>query len=280
MKTALLIGVSSCLGGNKKGCELGPAALRKYLIPSLQKHKIPFIDLGDISVPKRVRSAHTKKQKIKHWPEIQKLYENFLNKFHDFTLYSGQYFPVLLGGDHSINYAFLSEFSQYKNIGLLWFDAHADFNTPATSLSGNFHGMVLNMIAQKIPQENIALIGIRKIDKDEENLLKQSQVHVIPMEKIQKNFKPLHQVISKIARQTEGIHISIDLDALDPTICPAVSTPVKKGFKKTHFEALIRILKKIPLTSIDIVELDPKRDKKNKTTKFAVKLIEKFIKIS
>lgn len=283
-KKILILGIPSCLGGNILGCQNGPAAIRKFLIPLLKKARANFKDAGNIKVPS-LCSVHNKKEKC--LPEIRALYKNFDKSFIAHKLYKKNVLPILLGGDHSVNFQFLKNLSNKRKIGLLWFDAHGDFNTPRITPSGNIHGMVLSALAgrglhkifglkeSKIKEQNICLIGTRDLDPKEKKLLARTRIRIFTMKEIKKRglAAVLKDATTRAGKGTEGFHLSFDLDAIDPSLAPGVGTPVKGGFNLKDLKTITAFMKNQPLTSLDVVELYTTRDKKNKTAKLAARLI-------
>jgi arginase len=290
-KKILILGIPSCLGGNISGCQNGPAAIRKYLIPLLKKARAKFADAGNIEVP-AFCAVHNKKEKC--LPEIRTLYKNFDKTFSTHGLYQKNVLPVILGGDHSINFQFLKNLSAKRKIGLLWFDAHGDFNTPRITPSGNIHGMVLSALAghwphlagrglhkifglkeSKIKEQNICLIGTRDLDPKEKKLLAKTRINIFTMKEIKKRglAAVLKDATARAGKGTTGFHLSFDLDAIDPKFAPGVGTPVKGGFNLKDLKTITAFMKNQPLTSLDVVELYTTRDKSNKTAKLAAKLI-------
>jgi arginase len=206
------------------------------------------------------------------------------------------HFPLVLGGDHSIAVGTISGIAAYckrkrKKLGVLWIDAHGDINTPSTSPSGNIHGMPLAAVlglgpkdlahvggnSRKVDPLNVALVGIRSLDEGEKRHLKQTGAHVYTMPDIDR--QGIHRVMKKaLARVTEGtdfVHVSFDLDAVDPTVAPGVGTPVKGGldYREAHLiMELISDSKK--MTSLEIVEVNPILDENNTSAEFAVELVQ------
>lgn len=281
-KKVIILGIPSCFGGNILGCDLGPRYIRKYLLPLLKKQKVEFVDKGNINVPPYCTMTDPHEKCIK---EIKEIYKNLENNINKKKIFENSNFPILLGGDHSINLPFIKASAQkHKKLGLIWLDAHGDFNTPEISPSGNVHGMVLASLAglgprkSIISQENICILGVRELDPQEKKLLQKTKITVITMKQIKKTGikKALQKAIEIASNKTNGFHVSIDLDVFDPTIAPGVGTPVKGGLKKNDLQEITKILKGRP-KSLDVVELYPSQDKQNKTSKLAAKLIQKLI---
>jgi arginase len=206
------------------------------------------------------------------------------------------HFPLVLGGDHSIAIGTVSGIaafarSQTKKIGLLWVDAHGDINTPDTSPSGNIHGMPLAVIlgygAQeltsvagsfpKVDPSNVALVGIRSLDAGEKKRLKETGVQVHTMSDIDRH--GVHRVMKKalaaVTNDTDFVHVSVDLDAVDPAVAPGVGTPVKGGLDYREAHLIMEVIADAGvMTSLEMVEVNPILDTGNASAEFAVELVQ------
>lgn len=290
-KNIAIVGVPSCLGGSKTGCELGPRLLRDALFPILEQKKIRFKDYGNVTEPCICNTTGSRANCLR---DIIALHKKATAFFQDNNIFQPEQFPVLLGGDHSVNYSFIREAARHKKIGLLWFDAHGDFNTPDISPSGNIHGMVLSALAgfglnkefgddePVIDQKNICIIGTRDIDPKESELLRETGVTVYSMKEVrERGLKTvIEEAIQKAGKGTEGVHVSFDLDAFDPSVAPDVSLPVPNGFLKEDIQTIGKVFRHYKdLVSIDAVELNPsKGEKATKTAQLAAELIASLIK--
>jgi arginase len=203
--------------------------------------------------------------------------------------------PLVLGGDHSLgagSVAAVAEWARKKSdrpIGLLWIDAHGDMNTPATSLSGNVHGMPLAALLGPEPAElsriggfspkvlpaHTVLIGVRNLDEREKVAVRDSHVHVFTMKEIDRQgiASIVEQAVSFAGDGTAGIHVSFDMDVCDPMIAPGVGTPVKGGldYREAH-TAMEIIADSGLLTSLDLVEVNPTLDVQNTTAQLGTEL--------
>jgi arginase len=178
-----------------------------------------------------------------------------------------------------------------KKLGVLWVDAHGDINTPSTSPSGNIHGMPLAAVLglgprdladlggrqRKVDPANVALVGIRSLDDGEKRHLKQTGAHVFTMPDIDR--QGIHRVMKKaLSRVTDGtdyMHVSLDLDAVDPTIAPGVGTPVKGGLDYREAHLIMELISESrAMTSLEIVEVNPILDENNTSAEFAVELVQ------
>lgn len=280
-KSIAIVGVPSDLGANIVGARYGPNRIRKYLIPLLKKKGIPFKDYGNVPVPKRTKRTDWSKKNIL---QIKQVCQHFALKRDFFRAC----LPVVLGGDHSIVFCLVKELTMGKKLGLLWFDAHGDFNTVETSPSGNVHGMVLATIHGRtlqhvfdleralVQERNVAMIGMRDLDYWEEKLLEQSNITVFRMKEVRKH--GIRKIVKKALRiattGTEGFHLSFDVDCFDPKIAPGVSTPVKGGLSKNQVSQALRLFAASgKLHSLDIVEYNPRADTRDKTAKLIAGMI-------
>lgn len=205
-------------------------------------------------------------------------------------------FPITIGGDHSIAIASaLASNNYHKNIGIIWIDAHTDYNTFDTTITGNLHGLPLAAINgyktnpltefltnNYIKPENTVIVGARSIDELELVNLKNNNITVFTTEDIKK--EGINNIMKKAfdiaGNNTQGIHISYDLDYIDPIDCPGVSVPEEKGIDiRTAIDTMEFVKNnKHLIKSLDLVEYNPEFDIKNKTLEHAIKLLETFLK--
>ena len=289
-----LFGVPMDLGSGRRGVDMGPSAIRIAGISErLKDLGNRVVDDGDLDI-KNMEELRVGDMKARYLKEIARASRVIAGKTEKIM---GQgHFPLVLGGDHSIAIGTISGIAAYckhkrKKLGLLWIDAHGDINTPATSPSGNVHGMPLAAVlglgprdlahvggfAKKLDPANVALVGIRSLDEGERKHLKQTGVHVFTMSDIDK--QGIHRVMKKaLARVTDGtdyVHVSLDLDAVDPTITPGVGTPVKGGLDYREAHLIMEFLSDSKaMTSLDVVEVNPILDEKNRSAEFAVELVQ------
>jgi arginase len=204
------------------------------------------------------------------------------------------YCPVYLGGDHSLSVGSLLAAQTLSEVGVLWVDAHADFNTPETSPSGNFHGMPLATAlgrgehsywgqALGVLERNTVVVGVRDVDPGEQELLNQSAVTVFTMDDVSdRGLKHvLYDAVEIATAGVDALHLSFDLDVFDPSVAPGVSTPVEGGFSAIDGLELCRELGLMHKTggvlrSVDIVELNPEADVDNKTAELAVACLDRL----
>ena len=199
--------------------------------------------------------------------------------------------PVILGGDHSISLGSVSGAANVRGtIGLIWVDAHGDFNTSETSPSGNIHGMILASLAglgdprlvnvagtgPHVDPHRIAIIGARDLDTGEKALLRSAGVHVYTMTDIDQRgmAEVAREAIARVSDGANGLHVSFDVDAVDPGEAPGVGTPVPGGitYREAHL-AMELVAESGRLTSFDGVEVNPILDRENRTAILAAELV-------
>jgi arginase len=290
-KKISIIGVPMDFGQLLRGVDMGPAALRYTgLIARLRALGHQVVDRGDVRIPIRDANGQVppgeKKLEDKYLKEITQICQAIYTKGAK-AIKEGD-FPLFLGGDHSIAVGTVAAASGDDPLGLVWIDAHGDFNTPATSPSGNIHGMPLATLlgeghpallnvgkpGPKVSPENVVLIGQRDLDPGEKKRLKASGITIFTMRDIDE------QGISSVANKAvmkfahlKRIHLTLDMDALDPIEAPGVGTPVPGGISYREAHLLMEILADSnKLASMDLVEINPILDVANKTAELAVEL--------
>lgn len=285
-----IIGVPCDYGQQRRGVDMGPSAIRYAgLQERLQILGYEVVDEGNIraSDQQRLEQQDTRLLNLEEVIQVNTELANMVK-----VVVENQRTPLVLGGDHSIAIGTLAGLSlHYKNLGVIWFDAHADLNTPETTPSGNIHGMplatsiglgherltsILHSEA-KIQAENIIIIGGRSIDEGERVLIKERGIQVYTMHEIDR-LGMTHVMEQTLAyfkeKQIDGLHLSLDLDALDPLYTPGVGTPVAGGitYRESHL-AMEMIQESGLLTSAEFVEVNPILDEHNKTADVAVALV-------
>ncbi len=289
-----IFGVPMDLGANLRGVDMGPSALRIAGIGTkIAALGHDLIDRGEISLKSRV-TLPKDGGSAKYIDEIVEV----CVRLHDVAKEAKGRgaLPVFLGGDHSIaagTIAGVATHYREKNekLGVIWFDAHTDMNTPATSPSGNVHGMplasllgygseALNAVGGDEPcidPQNVFVIGARDVDDSEKEMVAKSGINVFSMKEVDRlgMAEVTKRAIEGASAGTAGIHLSFDIDGLDPIVAPGVGTPVRGGisFREAHlFMELLADSNK--LTSMDIVELNPVEDVRNQTADAVVHLIQ------
>ena len=284
-----VIGVPMDLGADRRGVDIGASAIRYAgLNDRLRKLSFSVHDIGNLVVP-QPESHPLGHPKVKYLEPIVQVSEQLANIVTD-TLQKDE-FPLVLGGDHSIALGSISGVAKvHKNIGVLWIDAHADFNTDETTPSGNVHGMILAALAgighsdltnvcgwcPKINTETIVIVGVRDLDPAERERLHANAIHVFTISDIDQLGMPevMRQALTIAGRHNDGIHLSLDMDALDPKEAPGVGTPVRGGltYREAHL-AMEMIADAHNLVSMDVVEVNPILDRENATASLAVELV-------
>lgn len=292
MPAAHIIGVPLDLGGNRRGVDMGPSAVRiAGLAERLASLGIQVIDEGDLvtPIPEVKAAGDPRKKYIREIARVcDRLYRTSLGVLH------GGGLPVVLGGDHSLGAGSVAATSDYlrkdgKPLGLLWVDAHGDMNTPSSSGSGNVHGMPLAALLGPEPAElsriggfspkvlprHTVLIGIRNLDDREKEIVRDSRVHVFTMKDIDRSgiATIVEEALTLAGKGTGGVHLSFDLDVCDPSIAPGVGTPVKGGLDYREAHTLMEIVADSGLLrALDLVEVNPILDDRNTTATLACEL--------
>ncbi len=282
------------LGAGRRGVDMGPSAIRIAGIGERLRelgHKVT--DEGDISI-RTQEEQRIRDPKAKYLPEISRAVGVLARKV-ERVMAAGQ-FPLVLGGDHSIAVGTIGGVAAYaatrrKKVGVLWIDAHGDYNTPETSPSGNVHGMPLAVCTglgpaalrniggsfRKVDPRHVAIIGLRNVDRGERaNLLKKG-IGIYTMEDVDKHgiHRVMKQAFQKVAKNVDYLHVSFDLDSVDPVYAPGVGTPVKGGldYREAHL-MMEMIAESKKMSSMEIVEVNPIIDKRNQSAEFAVELVQ------
>ncbi|GCF09314.1 arginase [Dictyobacter arantiisoli] len=283
-----VIGAPIDLGADRRGVDIGPRAIR-YAGLNDQLHRLGHTvnDVGNLDVP-LPENQPTGNPRLKYLEPITKLAEDLAHTVSDAL--AEQEFPLILGGDHSMALGSISGVaSKHKNLGVIWVDAHADFNIESTTPSGNIHGMILAALAglgeeqlvnvcgwaPKIDKNKIVILGARDLDEGEQRLLREQHIHVFTMSDIdRRGIATVMQQAIEIAGADNGpIHLSLDLDSLDPKEAPGVGTPVRGGlsYREAHF-AMEMLAESARLVSMDVVEVNSILDRENATAQLAVEL--------
>lgn len=284
-----VVGVPMWLGQTRYGANLGPDAIRAAgLLECLKDLDQDVIDLGNIAVSTAGKFKPVE-DRMKNLKPIIAASKKLMDKVSGIVAQNR--FPLILGGDHSIAIGVLAGISKYfRNLGIIWYDAHADINTPETTPSGNIHGMPLAAsmglghpalvniggYAPKIRPENIVLLGVRDIDPGEQRLIAEKQIKVYTMDDVREMgmTRVMQETIEYLAQRCDGVHLSFDLDGLDPQEAPGVGTPVPEGISYNDSVTAVKLLFEANIiTSADFVEVNPLLDKDNQTALTAVSLI-------
>lgn len=293
-KLVEIIGAPSTYGQKKLGVDFGPDAIRYAgIVERIQNIGINVKDSGNVKVPAiNLEKFNSTQKGLRNLDEIIEV-SNQISETVSQSVDNGN-FPLILGGDHSIAIGSISGISKhYENLGVIWYDAHGDLNVPEESPSGNIHGMPLRVLAgdgdsrlvnisnytPKVKPENIVLIGMRDLDKGERQYIKENNIKTYTMADIDRlGIKHvMEETLDYLKSKTDGIHLSLDVDALDPTETPGTGTRVLGGltYRESHF-ALELLHNSNLITSMDLVEVNPLIDMNNHTAEQAVSLVGSF----
>ncbi len=284
-----LIGVPIDFGAGRRGVDMGPSAIRYAgLKPALEGLGHTVEDRGNVETP-IAETCTEAEPKLRYIdcivPVARRVYGRVAS-----AMQAG-HFPLTLGGDHSLSLGSVRGAARHTSLGVIWIDAHADYNTAETTPSGNIHGMPLAALAGfgdprlvalgddanpvNVNPANIAIVGARLLDPGERELLRETGVTVYGTEQIDRIglYQALGQAIGVASRGTDGIYLSFDLDSLDPLHAPGVGTPVPGGltYREAHL-ACEMIAETGRLVGMDLVEVNPILDERNRTAALAVEL--------
>ena len=288
-----IIGFPMDLGADRRGVDMGPSALRiAGLQVKLEKLSYKVTDLGDIPI-QIMEKQKINNPRLKYLDEILKT-SNLLAAKVESVLEKGD-FPLCIGGDHSMGIGTLAGISSFcrkkgKTLGVIWIDAHADMNTDETSPSGNIHGMPLAVsmgigntelvnvfnFAPKLYPENCSLIALRSVDEKEKEIIKKINLPVYPMPEIDKAgiYRIVVKVLKQFRKKIDHIHVSFDVDSVDPSVAPGVGTPVPGGLSYREAHLLMETIAECGcMSSLEIAEINPILDEKNKSAVFTTDLI-------
>jgi len=281
-----IIGVPIDLGADRRGVDMGPSAIRySHLQKKLEEMGYTVQDEGNVEVPIAEMCKITD-PRLKYIDCIVPVSRRVAGAVST-SMQAGR-FPLVIGGDHSLSIGSVRGAARHKKIGVIWIDAHADFNTGETTPSGNIHGMSLAALTgmgdkgltqlwdEPTPVINparAAVIGARDLDAGEKANLKKAGVLVMGMEQIDRYgmVNVVERAIAQVSQDVDGIYLSLDLDALDPEHAPGVGTPVPAGLnqRETHL-ACEMIHETGKLIGMDLVEVNPILDSRNRTATLAV----------
>jgi arginase len=282
-----LIGVPVDFGAGRRGVDMGPSAIRYAgLEACLEELGHGTHDTGNVPVPV-MESRSVQDPRLRYLKPILEMATALADRVAD-SLAAG-HFPLTIGGDHSLSLGAVRGATRRRELGVIWIDAHGDFNTPDTSPSGNVHGMPLAALCglgdrrlvelgnppRFINPHNVVVIGARDLDDGERNLLRQSGVNVLAMEQVDRigMYQAMQEAMRLASAGTDGIYLSLDLDALDPVYAPGVGTPVPGGltYREAHLACEL-VAESGNLVAMDLVEVNPVLDERNRTAQLAVDL--------
>jgi arginase len=281
-----IIGVPIDLGADRRGVDMGPSAIRyAHLQGKLEVLGYTVRDEGNVEVP-IAEMCNINNPRLKYIDCIIPMARRVSGAVST-SIQAGN-FPLVVGGDHSLSIGSVRGAARNKKIGVIWIDAHADFNTAETTPSGNIHGMSLAILAglgdpslvqlwdeptPVIDPKNIAIIGARDLDEGEKANLREAGAMVMSMEQIDRYgmVKVVEKAIERISRDVDGIFLSLDLDALDPQHAPGVGTPVPAGLSQREVHLACELISETgKLIGMDLVEVNPILDVQNQTALLAV----------
>ncbi|WP_225334101.1 arginase [Halomicrobium urmianum] len=286
-----VIGVPMDLGADRRGVDMGPSAIRYAgLVEQLEGAGIECVDWGDLEVPRpegRDPDASWADGRAKYLDEVEAVCRRVADAIAQTRAHDQM--PLVLGGDHSIAVGTTAGAADGEDLGILWFDAHGDFNTPETTPSGNVHGMSLAAVLGLGPFEeldwahtpavdpaNVALIGVRALDPGEREAIRESEVTAYTMSDLDERgvTTVVDEAIERATDGTDGLHVSLDMDWLDPTEAPGVGTPVRGGvaYREAHVAMEHVAHHADDLRSLELVEVNPILDHHNETAELACEL--------
>ena len=286
-RPAGIFGVPMDLGQDRRGVDMGPSAIRyARLQGALEELGYPVVDLGNAATP--IPEMVEQKGELRHLAAVRAVCEEVAGRAE--AMLSEGLFPIFLGGDHSISIGTVSGIARSSGrTGVIWLDAHADFNIPQTSPSGNIHGMPLSALTGRghpdlvaiggegasVRTEDVVILGLRSVDVEERGLLLETGIRVYTMKEIDA------YGIARVVRRALGdlshlerVHLSFDLDVVDPGIAPGVGTPVRGGLTYREAHLVMELINEAGIvTSLDVVEINPILDDRNGTAELAVELV-------
>ncbi|HPU20282.1 MAG TPA: arginase [Alicycliphilus sp.] len=292
MTELTLIGAPTDVGASVLGASMGPDALRiAGIARALQGLGLAVQDLGNLSGPGNPQAAP--QGGFRHLVEVTRWNEAVFAATLS-ALQAGR-LPLLMGGDHCLAIGSISAVARHcsargRRLKVLWFDAHADANTPASSPSGNLHGMPVACLlghgpaqltqlagaAAALQAQQITLVGVRSVDATEKSFVNTLGIEVYDMRSIDElGMRAVMQAALADVDENTHLHLSFDMDGLDPTIAPGVGTPVRGGPTYRETQLFMEMLADSgALGSVDIMELNPALDLRNQTAELAVDLLE------
>jgi arginase len=293
-KKIAVLGAPIDIGASQRGTLMGPAALRTAgLLTLLEALGFAVEDHGDLSIGAVAALADAPPDNAKHYREVQRWSRALSARGYELAR-SGAV-PIFLGGDHTISMGSVNGIARHwhetgRELFIVWLDAHADYNTPATTVSGNMHGMAAAFLCGEpgldgllgeqprspIEPDRLELFGTRSIDKMERDLLRSRRISVADMRQIDEFGVGvlIRRVIDKVKAHNGVLHVSFDVDFLDPSLAPGVGTTVPGGATYREAHLVMEMLHDSGLVrSVDVVELNPFLDQRGRTARTAVELV-------
>jgi arginase len=286
-RPAGIFGVTMDLGQDRRGVDMGPSAIRyARLQAALEELGYPVTDLGNAATP--IPETVDKDGEVRHLDAVRNVCLEVAERAE--ALVAEGFFPIFLGGDHSISIGTVSGVAgAFDRTGIIWLDAHADFNIPETSPSGNIHGMPLSVLTGRghpdlvsiggegasVRTGDVVILGLRSVDEKERSLLLEAGVQVYTMKEI--DAYGIATIVRRALRDLshlDRVHLSVDLDVVDPAIAPGVGTPVRGGLTYREAHLVMELINESGIvTSLDVVEVNPILDDRNGTAELAVELV-------
>jgi arginase len=290
-----IVGVPMDLGGNRRGVDMGPSAIRYAgLETRLERLGYAVQDRGNVSVPDRAEtteaadgeSAARLRHRAHHVLEIERSMIELAGVVEQIERRGS--LPIVLGGDHSIAMGTLAGIRKAgRRPGVIYIDAHGDINTPETTPSGNVHGMPLavavglaaepfdEQLRGSVDGSACVLLALRDVDHEESRNIKRAGVTAITMADIDRlGMSAAMERAIAVASKGDGIHLSLDVDAIDPDEAPGVGTPVRGGLTYREAQLAMEMLAASgKLRSLEVAEVNPILDRENRTAQLAVELI-------
>jgi arginase len=284
-----IIGVPIDLGADRRGVDMGPSAIRyAHLRQKLEALGYTVADTGNIEVP-IAETCSISDARLKYIDCIVPMARRAAGAVA--TSMQAGHFPLVLGGDHSLALGSIRGAAKAKSIGVIWVDAHADFNTEQTTPSGNIHGMPLAAVCGMgdprltqlwdeaqvaVDPQRVAIVGARDLDPGEKANLREAGVMVMGMEQIDRigMVAAMEKAIERVSRHVEGLYLSFDMDVMDPRHAPGVGTPVAAGLTQREAHVACELVGETgKLVGMDIVEVNPILDVQNQTAALAVEFV-------
>jgi arginase len=283
-----VIGATLDLGAGRRGVDMGPSAIRYAgLAARLGELGHEYVDLGNVETAV-AEATDAGDEHARFLPQIKETSERIAQLV--WRAARDGFVPVVLGGDHSVSLGTLSGLrEEHGPGGVIWIDAHGDLNSPETSPSGNVHGMVLaaalGLAGDRFRGEGwglpalepgrVALVGVRALDEGERELLRELDAKVFTMSDVDR--LGVERAIREALTHVAGpgfVHLSLDMDAIDPDVAPGVGTPVRGGLSYREAHLAMELVAESGLaSSLDVVEVNPVLDRENETGKLAVELV-------
>jgi arginase len=273
-----VVGVPMDLGADRRGVDMGPSAIRyARLKESLERLGIAVNDHGNLRVPVP-ESATIDEASAKYYPIIKAVCDELAVLVQEIIEQGG--FPLVLGGDHSIAMGTIAGVARArgKAPGVIWVDAHGDINTPLTSPTGNVHGMPVHFALEQhaVDPQRMVFIGLRDVDDGEKKTIRELGVRAFTMADLDRlgMSRVLDEALAIVGDGENSVHVSFDMDGVDPVEAPGVGTPVRGGISYREAHLLMEgIAASGTLGSMEITEINPILDRENQTAILAVELI-------